>query len=149
MPFSVTGAWRNWAEKVSCSHLDYQCLKVKQCKPNSHNVLRQKIRFFQGSVMREGINEGKLEYYLSKNSKLIKNFEISIVAMTVLVILLTLSEILCLKYLRCRFWMPLMHTAVSMPWQPTRFIFIGLVLGLMDCVYFISASYSTEGVVIQ
>lgn len=63
--------------------------------------------------MREGIKEGKPEYYLSKKSKRIKNFEIRNFAITVLVILPILSEILCLKYLRCRFWRPLLHTAVS------------------------------------
>lgn len=146
MPFSVTGAWRSWVEKVSCSHLDYQCLKVKQPKFHSSNGLRQSISFSQGSVIREGIKEGKPEYYLSKISKCIKNFEISIVAMTMLVILLTLSEILCLKYLRCRFWKPLLHIAVSLHWQPTVVHFYWSCLRAYGlCIFYSSKLLYREG----
>lgn len=107
-----------WEGQLSTSWLSVS--EVKQRKSHSRNVLRQNLRYSLGSVARERTKEGKPEYYLSKKSKCIKNFEISIVAMTVLFILLTLSEILCLKYLRCMFWRPLLHTAVSMHWQPTE-----------------------------
>lgn len=138
-----------WESQLSTSWLSVS--EVRQCKSHSHNFLRQNLRFSQGSVTREGIKEGKPEYYLSKKSKCIKNFEISIVAMTVLGILLMLSEIPCLKYFRCIFWRLLLHTALSMHWQPTEvhFYWSHIIIHIMECVYLIPASYSTERVVIQ
>lgn len=151
MPISPNGAWRElgWAGQLPTHRLSQS--EVRQRHFHSHNVLRQIFRFSQGSVMREEIKEGKPDYYLSKNSKCMKKLQLtSWLWPCWLFYLHFLQSYVFLKYLRCRFWRHGLHTAVLIHWQSQeRFIFIGLLLGLMECVYFIPASYSTEGVVIQ
>lgn len=84
------------SSQLSTSRLSVS--EVRQHNSHSHNVSRKNLTFSQGSVMREEIKERKPDYYLSKNSKCMKKIGINIFAMTVLIILLTLSAILRLSY---------------------------------------------------